>query len=328
MNDYTIKINAFDKAESLLDAMAAVNLPWPGNEEPLFDGQFRTFCDPESSSRPISNKAAWVKGEVLPDSGIKVAVFGSFRRPEAGPWHWSSEPLTLETKEELDRVKREAEADRRRLHEEAAIAAKAEWEAAAVVKGNEHPYLLRKNVSSHGLLRVKDNILLVPLKDVDGKLHTLTRIWPDGVKRNFPNGDSKKHFCTIGPKPTKEIIVATGVATALSCFAARGVSTCAVGADSNLAAVVKVLRERFPTIALTIAADLGAGGQKAAMAALRAAGTPARIVSPTFAQEAAQNSDFNDLFLAEGLAVVQQQLVAPTAGEAQAKAAGPDPVKA
>jgi putative DNA primase/helicase len=80
-------------------------------------------------------------------------------------------------------------------------------------------------------------------------------------------------------------------------------------------------------IALTIAADLGAGGQKAAMAALRAAGTPARIVSPRFAQEAAQNSDFNDLFLAEGLAVVQQQLAAPTAsqGNFNSDSAWPDP---
>ncbi len=328
MSDYSIKINSFEKTGSLLEAMAAVNLPWPDKEEPPFDGEFHTFADPESSSKPLSNKAAWFKGELLPDSGIKVAVFGSFRRPEAGPWHWSSEPLNPATKEELERVKQQAETERRRLQEEAATAALAEWNAATVVKKSEHPYLEKKKVSSYGVLRVKGEILLVPLKDVNGKLHSLTRIWPDGVKRNFPNGDSKGHFCTIGPKPTTEILVATGIATALTCFMARGISTCSVGTDSNLAAVVKALRLKFPTVLLTIAADLGASGQNAAKAALQVAGNPARVVSPVFAQQAAENSDFNDLMIREGLGVVQQQLTAPTASQGQqtADSAWPDPV--
>jgi putative DNA primase/helicase len=322
MDEYSIKINNFNTGKSLLEAMKEANLPWPGNEEPVFDGQFHTFTDPESSSKPLSNKAAWFKGEVLPDSGIKVAVFGSYRRPEQGTHHWSSEPLNAESKAEADRIRAEAEVERQKLHEEAAVAALQEWESATVVKGNEHPYLQKKQVSSNGVLRVTGEVLLVPFRDIHGNLHTLTRIWPDGVKRNFPNGATKNFFCTLGPKPKGEIILATGIATAMVCCAARGISTCAVGSDSNLASVAKVLRQRFPAAVLTIAADLGTSGQNASLAALKVAGSPARVVSPVFAAGAASNADFNDLMQAEGITVVQQQLAVPAP-----KAAGPDPLR-
>ena len=82
-DDYSVKINT---SGELAEAMGAANLPWPEDTAPPFDGEFHAFTDPESSSNPLKNSAAWFRGDVLPD-GTQVATFGSFRRPGAGPWH-------------------------------------------------------------------------------------------------------------------------------------------------------------------------------------------------------------------------------------------------
>ena len=304
-DDYSVKINT---SGELAEAMGAVNLPWPDDTAPPFDGEFHAFTDPESSSKPLKNSAAWFRGDVLPD-GTKVATFGSFRRPDAGPWHWCSvAELTSAQREAFERIKAEAAADRQRRQAAAATAAHQLWESATPLK--EHPYLSRKQVRGTKALRVTaDGVLLVPLRDASGKLHSLNRVWPDGTKRLLPEADARGHFCTLGPKPATSIYLAEGIATALTVYHATHTATVCCGDAHNLKPVAEALRQAFPTVELILAADADPAGIEGATAAIRAV-SHSRMIVPVFVAQGSGN-DWNDLQQAEGLAVVTQQLTAP-----------------
>ena len=307
IDDYSIKLNV---SGTLPDAMRSVNLPWPDDTDPPFDGEFHPFTDPESSSKPLKNTAAWFRGEMLPD-GTKIATFGSFRRPDAGPWHWCSvAELTAEQRAALEQMKVDAAADRQRRQADAALTAQRLWDAATPVKESDHPYLSRKQVHGLDALRVSaDGVLLVPLRDASGKLHSLNRIWPDGTKRLLPDGDARGHFCTLGPKPTKAIYLAEGIATGLTVCRAVSTATVSCGDASNLKPVAEALRLAFPAVELIIAADADPAGIDGATAATLAVAN-SRMIVPQFAAQDTRN-DWNDLQQIEGLAVVTQQLTAP-----------------
>ena len=307
IDDYSIKLNV---SGTLPDAMRSVNLPWPDDTDPPFDGEFHPFTDPESSSKPLKNTAAWFRGEMLPD-GTKIATFGSFRRPDAGPWHWCSvAELTAEQRAALEQMKVDAAADRQRRQADAALTAQRLWDAATPVKESDHPYLSRKQVHGLDALRVSaDGVLLVPLRDASGKLHSLNRIWPDGTKRLLPDGDARGHFCTLGPKPTKAIYLAEGIATGLTVCRAVSTATVSCGDASNLKPVAEALRLAFPAVELIIAADADPAGIDGATAATLVVAN-SRMIVPQFAAQDTGN-DWNDLQQIEGLAVVTQQLTAP-----------------
>ncbi|MDS4020599.1 MAG: DUF3987 domain-containing protein [Candidatus Competibacter sp.] len=291
--------------------MAGVNLPWPGSADPPLDGEIYRFTDPESSSRPEKNSAAWIVGHTLPD-GVRVAHFGSWRR-ENGPWTWcEADELSADQHAELDRLKAAAERDRERRYAQARLEAARLWEAATPVKHREHPYLTRKQVDGQAMVRMTaENVLLVPLRDTAGNLHTLIRIWPDGTKRLLEDGDPRGHFCRIGPKPAGKIWLAEGISTALTVATATGQATVCCGAAGNLPRVARALRAKYPDMELVIAADCGPKGQQGATEALAAAGPAARILTPVHPQ-AGDGFDWNDLMQVAGLEAVKAQLQAAT----------------
>ena len=69
------------------------------------------------------------------------------------------------------------------------------WEAAHPAPA-DHPYLLRKQVGPHGLRCDSAGNLIVPLRDVEGLLHTIETITPEGEKRYLAGGAKAGHFCT------------------------------------------------------------------------------------------------------------------------------------
>ena len=71
------------------------------------------------------------------------------------------------------------------------------WEAARPAPA-DHPYLLRKQVGPNGLRCDSAGNLIVPLRDVEGLLHTIETITPAGEKRYLAGGAKAGHFCTIG----------------------------------------------------------------------------------------------------------------------------------
>ena len=231
-------------------------------------------------------------------------------------------------------------------HEKAAGKAQWRWEQGADMReGDSTPYTERKQVPAVGLRRIGDD-LLVPLRDVDGKLWAVQTVFPekkawversgenrlvplaelsaeelakgvDPMDKVFTKGAKKEgNFHLLGEvRPGEPVVVVEGYATGASVHLATGV-TVAVAFDSgNLDPVVGAIKSRHPTSELFIGADddrfpkPGREGQNAGL--LKALEAAQRhgvgVIVPKFTGPG-RLTDFNDLHVSEGLEVVRSQI--------------------
>ena len=130
------------------------------------------------------------------------------------------------------------------------------WEAAHPAPA-DHPYLRRKQVGPHGLRCDSAGNLIVPLRDVEGVLHTIETITPAGEKRYLAGGAKAGHFCTIGGPlgGAGAFLICEGWATGASLHEATGLPVVAAMDAGNLGPVAEVLRRSYPDAAITIVAD-------------------------------------------------------------------------
>jgi putative DNA primase/helicase len=83
-----------------------------------------------------------------------------------------------------------------------------------------HPYTARKGIQPHGA-RVQGDRLVIPLRDVDGTIHSLQFIGADGEKRFLTGGRKAGCYFDIG-QPDGVLCVAEGFATGASIHEATG----------------------------------------------------------------------------------------------------------
>lgn len=225
------------------------------------------------------------------------------------------------------------EADRRRAEEtdRASKRAAAGWAKAA--PEGESEYLVRKGVGAHGVRFGSAGELIIPLLDVDGRVHGLQIIRAGKAaaasrrpaKEFWPAGLAKKgHFFVLGsPASSSVILVAEGYATAASLHEATGLCTVVAWDAGNLLPVVQALAKRHKRARFLVCADddafsEGNPGVTAAQSAALAVNGAWCI--PVFADDDARRAafeakgtkltDFNDLHVLEGLHVVRRQLEA------------------
>lgn len=193
-----------------------------------------------------------------------------------------------------------------------------EFEAAPIAE-NTHPYLVEKGIPSHGLKLDERGNLLMPLRDVEGKIWTTQHIGVNGYKGFEPGGKKEGHFFLIGEDPSlsKSLLICEGYATGASIHAATD-KTVIVAVDAgNLESVSKALRERYPDKEIFLAADNdmkkelegkeNVGRIKAEHAAQAVKGV-VLIPQLTTDQIKAGMSDFNDIHKSRGLAELKKQL--------------------
>jgi putative DNA primase/helicase len=210
-------------------------------------------------------------------------------------------------------AKQQRSAELAEQHSKTAVLAQAKWDRLPEVSANgENAYLARKGVEAHGV-KFDGERLVVPVRDVDGKLWSVQSISPEeGAPKMFEKGGRKTgNMHVIGEvKPGAEILVAEGYATGASLHQATG-KTVAVAFDSgNLDPVVSKLKERYPTNPIFIAGDndkhqeQNVGFEKAMAAAQK---HQVGVAFPNFSTEG-KLTDFNDLHQREGSAVVKAQI--------------------
>jgi Uncharacterized protein conserved in bacteria len=244
------------------------------------------------------------------------AEMGGFRNWAAGsPWeNWrTSRPsnLTPEQREEILKVGREATAkrlaDEKALREHARLMAGAMWGRA---EESGHAYLDRKGICSNGS-RVLEQLLLVPLCDWGGALHTLQTILADGTKMFLRGGDTKGrfHWIRIGHQEGPVVYVCEGFATGSTIHAATGGKPVVVAFNcGNLWPVCEVIRYHLPKARIVVCADDdrktpgNPGLTKATEAAKSIRGRMAVPVGMV-------GTDFNDLQQEKGIAEVRRQLL-------------------
>ncbi|MGJ7483719.1 PriCT-2 domain-containing protein [Variovorax sp. LT2P21] len=180
-------------------------------------------------------------------------------------------------------AEREAKhAERQKVHaaeeaiEEAEAAIRAQKRLdAAVPATDDYPYLKKKGVKAHDGLRVGSwwkwdpvtdsqielqNTLLLPVKDVHGKIWSLQGITENGDKYLLSGGAKKGKFLALGkPKPNAEGNLvygfAEGYATAASAHELTGIAVLCCFDVGNMVRLVREVREKKPAAELIIFAD-------------------------------------------------------------------------
>ena len=239
----------------------------------------------------------------------------------------------------LEQVQVQAQAQRAREHvqrqaRQASVAREAAsiWQWARPV-GPSHPYLVRKHLKPQGTLReleapelrtllgyapasdeqtLSGRVLLVPVWN--GPISTLELIDERGLKSSLAGGAKKGGFWMTGAMPvagraSSPILIAEGMATALSASCATGWFAAAALSSGNLSLVATQLREQYPEAELIVLGELGGGEIQAQRSAHDAR---ARVAWPRFAAHARIDenvpSDFCDMAVLTGFDVVGAHL--------------------
>lgn len=277
-----------------------------------------------------------------------AAVFGDWRRGD-DPIYWSAKPTAAEQEARRRRIEdahRQTEEDRQRRATQAAALAAEVWKVARPA-GVDHPYLVRKAIKPVPALRetsaqelarrlgyapaakgepLQGRVLLAPVK-VGGKLSTLEMIDEQGRKSALAGGIKKGGFWATGPLPAAggEVVIAEGVATALSIYEATGKVVVAALSVGNLRPVCEAMKASG--LQPSIAADLSKDTGKPHPTAVEAANACAVLLTAPPA-DILPGTDFNDLHAARGLDAVRQAFQpAPLVELLNAAEVKPEPVR-
>lgn len=285
---------AMNDLEQFRDAIRSAGLEPPDAIEA--DGKLRRFA----TNGKRGDDAGWY---VLHGDGIPAGSFGDWRTGVSASWRADIGRTLTPGKDAAHRAKvkvmqceREAEEVRRKA--EAASKAAAIWKAAQPGP-DDHPYLTRKSIKSHGA-RLHDGTLAIPMRDGAGLLHSLQSIGPDGDKRFLTGGRVAGCYFSIGnPKGAAALCIVEGFATGATIYEATGYPVAVAFNAGNLEPVARALRIKFPDLQLILCADDDTatdgnpGLTKATAAALAVAG---KLAVPDFGAARPDGfSDFNDM---------------------------------
>jgi len=311
--------------------------------DPIMDGKWHRerLIDDKGKARNASYRA-FLDGR--PNGQIK-----NFKIHAEGQSHkWVATGETL-TKDQLAALRAEAAEKQalrfveiKALQNKAADAAVEKWDNAKAWEELEQKsspssaYLSKKQVQNFGL-RVEnaakpDQKLLVPAKDINGKLWSVQTIDEDGNKRFQKNARKSGVMHIIDPEKKigenvgyisnkffdkGTVFVAEGYATGASVHEATQRPTVVAFDAGNLKPVAEAVRKQYPHSKIVIAADNdhqleskpygNIGKKKGTEAALAVGGY---MVAPGFddEQKAKGMSDWNDLAQANGTKAIVEQM--------------------
>jgi putative DNA primase/helicase len=193
----------------------------------------------------------------------------------------------------LTRAKQKREDARRKA--EAAAKANTIWSEAS--PDPDHSYLCRKRVKSYGLRAWRGKIL-IPVRDVEDKLHSLQFVGATGTKKFLTGGRIQGCFFIIG-EPGDVILVGEGYASCGSAHEDSGYASVVAFDCGNLKAVATAIRAKYPLARLVVLADddyRTAGNPGLTKAREAAAAVGGVVAVPDFgADRPAAATDFNDL---------------------------------
>jgi putative DNA primase/helicase len=300
---------------------------------PVLDGNIHRFKKDGSCRK----KTAWFVGwENFTKKGEKyeVAIYGDWKTGEKHEYKDETKKLSKqeqkEVRKQIQNHQQNLEAERERLRQEAADNCKATWEIAQ--EGTDSEYFKRKKISKpYGTktVMVEDgDAVLVPTRDIKGKLWGFQKIMPDGSKIFVENQKISECFHSIGDlKNANTIYITEGFATGASISSVIN-SQCAVVvcfSANNLVSVARLLKKKFQQAAFVVCGDddqfteineqpYNTGRIKAEEAAKACTG---KAIFPKFASLDSKPTDFNDLHVLEGLNTLKDQIlgVEPEVGD-------------
>lgn len=242
---------------------------------------------------------------------LHLAKENGFVLPAAGSTLSKPDPATVTRLASEKAASQHAEQVRQQAaHETAALEAVKLWDSAS--ETGESAYLTHKGVQPYGVRFGAGGWLLVPVRDVTGKLWNVQRIAPKkpalGSDKLFTKGGRKSglwHWCG-DPAGAGVLLIAEGYATAASLHQATGRPVAVAFDAGNLVHVAKALHRQYRDALLVLCGDddvatfvqkgFNPGREKATAAAKAVQGV---AVFPENLPEG--GSDFNDTHQAVGL---------------------------
>jgi P4 family phage/plasmid primase-like protien len=280
--------------------------------ELLFDGEFHALSKESLKGWYIGRASEQGK------SAIRILTIGDwrtgeiYRAREGGP----------KTKRELEALTQaqlaEIEAKRRKANDLAANSCRAEWDAIVSQPISTSAYAVKKRIGNlYGAKVAKTQhgqpVLCIPMRDMEGKIWGIQRIFDDGAKYFSDGQRIEGVFHAIGTyTPGAPVLLCEGFATGATLHKATGLYTLCALSASNLAPVAEELRRVLPKEKILVCGDddrfqaKNIGRVKAVTAARNAS---ASLVFPQFKDGLKRNTDFNDLEIEEGLPAVQGQVL-------------------
>jgi len=236
--------------DQIKDAIVNANLEAPEHIE--IDGNIHRF----STNGKSGDDAGWY---IFYPDNVTAGAFGCWRegvtvnfKEDIGRELTAVEQMAVSRRTAEARERRKKEQERK--HEMAAETVESIW-ASCGSASDDHPYLQKKRVSSHGLRITGDGRLIIPMFDMDGQLRSLQYIRPDGDKKYHSGGEVKGCSYRIGSKQDT-IYICEGYATAATVHEATGCLVIATFSAGNLINVAKSIRETYgETANLVIIAD-------------------------------------------------------------------------
>jgi len=293
---------------------------------PILDGRFhRVPVDGSTSTR--RNGAYRGHTDGVPAGYIQNHKTGQIVRwvyQRAQEQLSAAERATQQAKWAQQQAQRKA--DQGRLYADRARVLAAEFESLPPASPL-HPYLLRKGLDLRRavLAQLREDLsgaLVVPVRDIDGRLWSGQAIQSDGFKDYAPGGRIAGGMFDFGPPDIRgagdhlPVIVAEGFATAATLDALALGHVIAAFQANNLAAAALAWRQRFPHRQIVIAGDndrftrdpkgqLKNPGLLYARAA--AEGIAGAWLVPSFSHPKSRGTDWNDLHREEGYASMLRQ---------------------
>jgi phage/plasmid primase-like uncharacterized protein len=281
-----------------LDAMMQRGLVLHG--EPIADGRMHR-CNVAGKR----GKSGWGDGRYVLHLNGAIPAGGFQNFITGGEWvKWCFDlgrDLDDIERAELDRFF--AESKRRNAEQAALDAARARgkaqrlWGSAPAAIAMSHQYLIEKGVQPHGL-RIKYGCLLMPIYDINGTLHNLQFIRPDGSKRYLKGGRTEGCFYRI-PGDNEAICIGEGFSTAATVHENTGHTVIAGCYAGNLPEVAKAVADNYPDgtkIVITADDDWQTKGNPGIVGALKASRAVRGVIAvPAFGmQRGGRDTDFND----------------------------------
>jgi hypothetical protein len=229
----------------------------------------------------------------------------------------------------MEAARRAREAEIQKGNAEAAALAETTWEQSAQVFDHDPAYLKDKRVRAHDVrvttrdydfpcweekhtMHVCAGALVVPRRDVDGKLHSLQFIDGEG-KRFLPRGRVRACFHVIGKiQGAAQLCIAEGYSTAATVHEATGLPVAVAFSAGSLEPVAEALRGKYPQAQFVFCADddrenpKNPGVTSATASAKKFGGI---VAIPDFGPlRAVGDTDWNDLARAKDLGTVKAQI--------------------
>ncbi len=296
-NDGALISNPID---DFLNAIAQAGLVPP--LEIVSDGLIHRF----SSNGKTKDEAGWY---VFYADQIAAGAFGCWRLGTTVNWCSKSTEVMTHTERAVFEQKRQAMAESRRIDGEKRKAEACDAAARVIARATPatgHGYLTAKGIQPHGAL-IDGELLILPMRDTNGVLHSLQRIAESGDKRFLSGGRVTGCFYQIGAL-TDSLIVCEGFATGASIREATGASVAVAFNASNLQPVAMAFRAKYPGLKIVIASDDDSkteGNPGLTKATEAAQAVNGRLATPIFL-DAGSGSDFNDLHRIAGAGAVKE----------------------